>query len=436
MGCNVPRVLCLVLLLGAAAAAGADWPQWRGTNRDGVRPEGSGWPTGWPPRELWKRNVGHGCTSPVVAGEHLYVMGWRGKPDRRTNPNGTDVVYCLDRTTGDVLWQQQYPARYQGRHRRGDLQRYGGPSSTPTFDPETSNLYTIGIDGEFSCWNTRDGGKLRWGMNLYDRYGVGQRPNAGGGTRDFGFVASPLVHGDVVIVEVGDDEGTLMAFDRRTGERRWASDYARPAGHTGGPVPIRMAGEDCVAALSLEYLVVIRAEPPNAGRTLLRHAWQTHFACNIPTPAVTGGGIVLTSGYNHRETVLLRPSASGARRVWRSGRHAIASSPVVNAGQVFVLSGALSCLDLETGAVRWSGGRFGHGSCIATADHRLIVFGEGGDLVLLDARPEVGRYTELSRLDGLVPATCYPHVAFSRGIIYCKDKAGNLVALSVGDGER
>ncbi len=433
------RLFLNLLLLGAVAAGacGADWPGWRGPNRDGVSPEGSGWPEGWPPRRLWSRNVGHGCTSPVVAGEHLYVMGWRGKPDRRTNPNGHDVVYCLDRETGEVLWQQQYATRYQGRHRMGDLHRYGGPSSTPTFDAQSGNLYTLGIDGELRCWDARARGRLQWFINLYERYAVGQRPGAGKAVRDYGFVCSPLVRGDAVIVEVGDDEGTLMAFDKRTGERRWTSQYARPAGHTAGPVPIAVGGRDCVATLALEDFVVVRADSPHAGETLARHPWRTEFACNIPTPAVTGRRVLLTSGYNHRQSALLTVSPSSVRADWTSRRHALVSSPVIHKGQAFVLSGSLACLDLGTGRTKWSGGRFGHGSCIVTAgDDRLIVFGEG-DLALVAAQPASGAYTELARIEDVVPATCYPHVAFAGGVIYCKDKLGNLVALSVRtDGQR
>src|SRR3712207_1756411 len=74
-----------------------------------------------------------------------------------------------------------------------------------------------------------------WSLNLYESYQVGQRPDVGRNTRrDYGYTTSPRVHGEWVIVEVGDDEGTLMALDKTTGERRWASQCRDEAGHTGG----------------------------------------------------------------------------------------------------------------------------------------------------------------------------------------------------------
>ena len=45
----------------ATPAGGADWPQWRGPDHNGVTPERSGWPAGWQPKKLWGRNVGAGA---------------------------------------------------------------------------------------------------------------------------------------------------------------------------------------------------------------------------------------------------------------------------------------------------------------------------------------------------------------------------------------
>ena len=410
----------------------SDWPQWRGPNRSGVTPERSGWPESWPPKRLWKKSVGRGGSSPIIVDGRLYVMGWKSNGKQRgKNPVGTDTVYCLDALSGKEFWKQTYACRYQGRVRIGDVGSYGGPLSTPAFDPQTEYLYTLSVDGDFRCWNTGQGGKLVWRKNFYDEYGIVRRPNAGGGIRDFGCTSSPLVQDGLVLVEVGDDEGTVMAFDKRSGKRQWASACTGPAGHSSGPVSLVVQGKPCIATLTLQALVIMRADGEHQGKTIARYPWQTHFACNIPTPAVLGRRMVLTSGYNQRRTECLEISLTKVRPLWRSKQHATVSSPVIHGDSVYIVAGTLKCMDLATGNLKWKGGNFSHGTCLVAADdNKLLVFGRG-TLALLEATPRDGRYRELSRVDGVVGGTCYPHVVLSRGIICCKSRHGAVTCFSI-----
>ena len=74
----------------------ADWPQWRGTNRDSISGE-----TGWDPEALskkrivWKTSVGIGYSSAAVKDGYLYTMG---------NENNIDTVFCLDAETAEEIW--------------------------------------------------------------------------------------------------------------------------------------------------------------------------------------------------------------------------------------------------------------------------------------------------------------------------------------------
>lgn len=395
--------------------------------------EVSGWKEGaaWPGPEQWHVSVGEGSTSPIVAEGRLYTLGWKG---------GQDQVVCLDAVTGREVWRQVYPSPKYGRFAMGDQNFYAGPSGTPEYDEQTGFLYTLSIDGTLSCWDTRADGKRVWALNFYDQYQGMQRPQAtkrGGTHRDYGVTGSPLVMGEVVIIEVGDDQGSLMAFDRRTGMRRWASECKQPAGHSGGPVPITVEGVACVAVFHINGLLVTRTDGPNAGKTVAEFPWVTDFANNIAMPGVWGDSILLTSAYNHRKMVRVKITLKGAEQVWEQPVCSGVCGPVVHDGKVYWAWEGMHCLDWETGEELWSGGRFGIPSSLAiTADDRIIVWTNEGELALVDtAKRSPKEFHQLTVKSGLAAAEAWPHVAVANGRAYVKDRAGNLKCLLLSAGK-
>jgi outer membrane protein assembly factor BamB len=418
----------VMAIAGLPPAGGADWPHWRGPGRNGHSPESSGWKGGrWlPGRETWSAHVGVGCTSPVVAGGKVYVMGWEG---------GRDHVHCLDAGTGKELWKVSYRSPSYGRHHMGDEWFYSGPSSTPEYDAGTGYLYTLGIDGDLHCWDTRKRGRKVWHLNLYDRYRMPRRPKVTrtGSRRDYGYTTAPLVHGDWLLVEVGGNAGNLVALDKRTGKQRWASACKDLAGHTGGLTPLKVDGVPCVAVLTLTHLRVYRLDRGHEGETAAGYEWTTSFANNIPTPTAVGQEVLITSAYNKYSLCKLHISLKGARKVWQVEHPSKACSPVVHKGHVYLAWQRVRCLDLRTGKLQWQGGRFGDtGSCLVTADDRLVVFGNKGTLALVDtAEHSPGKYRELAKKDGLFRALAWPHVVLAEGRIYCKDRKGNLKCFAV-----
>ncbi len=407
-----------ILALSVAATGAEPWTQWKGPRRDGTSAEASGHPEGWPPKKLWSAEIGPGGGGAVFDGERLFVMGHR---------NRREILYCFDADSGRTLYEQSYPAPTHARNARGDKGAYAGPLATPTLDAQTERVYTLGVDGELRCWKTRPPGKLIWRKNLYEAYRIRRRPGAGGGVRDFGTTTSPLLLGGNVLVEAGRPAGVLVALDKNTGEETWSARHTGPAGHTCGPTPIDAGDREAVALLSLDRLLVIDAADKAAGTTLAGAKWVTKFACNIPTPAVADDRVVVTSAYNRKRTTLFRFTGSDLREVWTSREYAIVSAPTIAFGRVFLIHKRLVCLDLESGKTLWKGGRFGKGSCIATADGKLIVFGNN-TLALIDARSE--RYKELAKIEGVGRSDGYPQLAFSGGRIACRDRRGTLVVFS------
>ena len=413
------------VLLGCGAGVAADWPHWRGPDRNGITSEGSGWEEGaWPLGDpTWTKAVGRGATSPIVVEGRLYTMGWDGQGDS---------VFCLDAATGGRLWKQSYPCPRYGRRHMGDEGGYDGTSSTPSYDRATGYLYTLSIDGDLNCWDTGNGGGNVWGLNLYATYGVPRRPETGGGRRDYGYTTSPLVYGDWVIVEVGDDEGNLMAFDKSSGARSWASQCKDPAGHTAGLVPMTVAGLPCVAVLTLHRLLVARLDPGHEGETVATYDWETDFANNIPTPTVEGDCVVLVSGYNVSKVAKIRIGIDGASKLWEQRHISKVCCPMIYNGHVYFAWGKLRCLDFATGEQRWAGGSFrDDSSCLVTADGRLIVFGTRKIALVETADRSPRAYKELSLRAEIGSSQTWPHVVLANGRLYAKDRDGNLFCFAL-----
>src|SRR6187401_3271883 len=109
-------VLALVIALAVAgggevvsqapqkpAAAGTDWPQWRGPTRDGF--VGAALPAQWPEalKKRWETQVGAGHASPVVSGNRVVVIARQGDEE---------IVRALDVASGQEIWLAAYPAPY------------------------------------------------------------------------------------------------------------------------------------------------------------------------------------------------------------------------------------------------------------------------------------------------------------------------------------
>src|SRR6516162_894026 len=91
-------IVAISALISGPVARAADWPQWRGPNRDGISKE-TGWSSKWSdqgPKKLWQGSVGIGYSSFSVSGGKLYTMG---------NVREVDNVLCFDAETGKQLWK-------------------------------------------------------------------------------------------------------------------------------------------------------------------------------------------------------------------------------------------------------------------------------------------------------------------------------------------
>jgi outer membrane protein assembly factor BamB len=419
---NPPEVPPMHALLVVLLACAADWPHWRGPNRDGVSGEPSGFDgKRWiDDKPAWSRPVGEGCTSPLVVKGRLYTLG---------HFKGKDYVLCLDAKTGKDVWRGEYPCPRHGRHHMGDEGMYGGPTSTPEL--ADGRLFTLSTDGDLMAWDAAAGKRL-WGFNLYDRYKMGRRPKVGTGgqQRDYGYTTAPLALKGRLLVEVGGKDGTVMAFDPKTGDRLWASECKDLAGHTGAMAPMTIDGIPCVATLTIHHLLIVRLDEGHEGKTLHQLPWATEFANNIAGPAVSGQSVLVTSGYNIAKIARFDVTAKAMTKKWERPVYSKACTPVIHGGRVYWVWQKVRCLDFATGEQLWEGGGFADpGSCVVTSDGRLIVWGGTGRLALLEASAR--EYTELALKPRVFTVHAWPHVTPSGGRLFVKDRQGNLKAFEV-----
>jgi outer membrane protein assembly factor BamB len=424
------RFLAFTLALTFPSLHAADWPHWRGPNRDGKSTESShfnskAWPLTYP---IWEANAGIGCSSMVVnAKGEMFTLGWSG---------GKDTLSCLNAATGRVKWKQSYPALDYARFSKGDKGFYRGPSSTPEFDPATGRLFTLGLDGDLQCWDTTRKGERVWSLNLYQQFGAPVRPQVTDhprSHRDYGYPNSPVLHGDTLLVEVGaPSHGNLIAFDKATGKVQWKSENRDPAGHTGGVALMNVNGIPCAAVLTALNLVVTRLDQGHEGETMATYSWTTDYINNIATPTIAGNRVLITSQYNKKAVCCVEITPGRARKVWETQPGSGVCSPIVHKGRVYFVDRGLHCLDLKTGKSIWRGGKFDRtASILLTSDERLLVWANKGDLALVDANPRTTKYTELSLKRGILNQSAWPHVALAQGRVFCKDSKGNIKAYAL-----
>jgi outer membrane protein assembly factor BamB len=384
-------------------AHAVDWPQWRGANRDGVSDEEIS-PATWGkdgPKQLWKKEVGMGTSSVAVSGGRLYTVG---------NKGGSDVVFCLDAATGAEIWRHSYP---QPLEIDADREREGGPAGTPAVDGD--KVYTLSHEGDLFCLSAANG-EVLWSKNLQRDFG--------GKRQHWGYSGSPLVDGNLVILDAGGLGASTVALDKTTGALKWKAGHDQ-AGYS-SPVAFDLAGIRCIAVFKANALVGLNAAN---GEELWRYRWETDYDVNAPTPIVSGDKIFITSGYG-TGCALLQVSPEKVMVLWRNkNMRSQLASPVLVQGYIFgidgnVGKGELRCLELGNGQIKWTR-KTGGGTLIAASGY-LLALSERGELIVAEAAPT--SYREVARWQ-VLGGLCWVAPAVADGKIYCKNNQGTLVCL-------
>ncbi|MHC4323409.1 MAG: PQQ-binding-like beta-propeller repeat protein, partial [Planctomycetota bacterium] len=281
----IAAVFCLTGLCCNNAAQGADWPQWRGPDRDGVCSETGllkSWPEGGP-KLLWETTgLGPGYSSMAIVDGTLYTMG-----DISLDSKETQCVLAYDLATHKRLWAAKV----------GPIHKDGGPRCTPTVD--NGLVYAIGTSGDVVCVDAKSG-SVRWSRNFKKDLGGGKNPN-------WRFSESPLIDGDKLLCTPGGRDAVIAALDKNSGELIWKClmpDIGKKGKDEAGYSSIVIT-EACgirqYVQLTNKGVIGVAAKD---GKFLWGYNNIANNVANISTPIVYGNYIFCSTAYNTGSALL------------------------------------------------------------------------------------------------------------------------------------
>ncbi len=388
---------------GACAPARAQWPQWRGANRDGVASDFKP-PATWPDalELLWQIDVGLGHAAPVGNGDRVFSF---------TRQDEQEVVRAIKLADGKELWKVGYSAPFEVHPLAAGHGK--GPKSTPLY--ADGRLYTLGIGGILSCWNA-DNGELVWRRKFSQRF----KQTA----PLYGTAMSPLIDSGKLIVHLGgDDQGELMALDPATGDVEWSWDGDGPS--YASPVVAQWSGTRQVVAQTQTAVVGVDLAD---GKLLWRMPFKTDFDQKAVTPVVSGESVIL-SGYNkgvYRFRLDKQGDDWNTDEVWENKEVSLyMSSPVIDGERLYGFSsrqkGQLFAIDITTGQTLWtSDGRIAdNGSLVRTGNVIWALLTTGELLIFRDSAKQFDLVIRYRVAD--TPTWAYP--AILAGSLLIKDES-------------
>ena len=382
----MPRLLLLsslTLALTLALGTAADWPQFRGPTVSGVSAE-KGLPTKWSAKDgvAWKTELpGPGSSSPVFIGDRIFLTCYTGynvpgKPGGEQSALRRHLL-SLDRKTGKILWTKDFEAKLPEVPRTRD--EHGYASSTPAADAERVYCF-FGKSGVFAFDHT---GKQLWQADVGDKID----PN------NWGSATSPILYGDLVIVNASIESGSVVALDKKTGQEKWRGRGVKDAWNT--PVVVKnVNGKD---ELIVPIGGKVLAFDPNTGAALWNcatdHGWYM-----VPSVVAHDGIVYAIGGRGPNAALAVKTGGTGdvtkTHRLWISQKGSNVSSPVFHDGRLYFMNdskGIAYCLDPATGKAVYEETVPRAGTVYASsllADGKIYYVTRDGRTFVVAAKPE------------------------------------------------
>lgn len=369
-------VLALILIgltLGSTAIAepAGRWAQWGGPNRDFQAPA-KGLASSWPedgPKQLWSRELGDGYSSILVDEGRLYTM-YRAEDK--------EAVIALDPKTGKTVWERRYDSAPRDEH----VRQFGsGPRATPLLTG--GRLYTIGVSGLMHCLKAEDGSVV-WSQDLWGE-------ELGGSFLNHGYSSSPVEYGDTVIVLVGGENASLVAFAKADGKVVWKGQSFKNS--YSAPQILEVHGKAQLITYMADELVGV---DPTSGELLWRYEITNQWQQNISMPVLLDGKYLFLSSLQAGARGLELVEKDGKiepQELWTTRKIQFYHSNTVRQGDhVYGTTGTggvyfLASVNARTGEIAWRKRGFAKANVLA-ADGKLVILDEDGKLYLATATPE------------------------------------------------
>ena len=319
----------------------SDWPHFLGPTRNGISPETELLQEFTPPVPgrpdpllVWALPKGQSYSAPSVKNRHLVYCHRNGD---------VEVIECLDAETGDLFWSTTYPTSY--------VDRYGyldGPRATPTIDG--GRVYTLGAQGVLSCLDLSSG-HMYWQRALAVEFDLDQG--------FFGFSTSPLVEGDLLILNLGRGN-TVAAFDKLNGKLEWSSGNRWGRSYA-TPVAAMMFGRRLVFVFAggntKPPVGGLLGLDPESGHIYFHFPWRSdrYFSANASSPVVSGNQIFVSSSYDI-EGALLEIKPDFTHQVVYQGKSFGSHwmTPILHDGYLYGFANSqLTCMEWKTGKRMW-----------------------------------------------------------------------------------
>lgn len=438
------KLWTIYLLVLAAVATDANWPQFRGPSASGVG-------GGEPPIEWnvesgknirWKTeipNLGH--SSPVVWGDRIFITSAvpatgesklkvglygditpvKGEPAQSFN------VYCLDRKSGRILWERVAAS--------GPPKIMRHPKSThanPT--PATDGKRLVVLFGSEGLLTYDLNGKLLWKKD----FGVLDAGFYMVHAAQWGFASSPVIHGHMVIIQADVQKDSFLAApDIKTGKELWRTPrHDVPTFGSPSVAPYTAGG-------AKGWQVVVNGWKHIGGYDLKtgKELWSLKGVGDIPvpTPVFADGLVVITNAHGRgRPIYAIRTDAAGditdnkSAIAWtepRGGNYM--QTPLLDDGLACFCfdSGVLSVYKMATGErqyqQRLGGGTSGFTSSPVAAGGHLYITNEEGHSYVLALGAEYKLLAE-NEIGETVMAT----PAIAGGVLYMR---GGKHLFAIGD---
>ena len=381
---SIPLIALAITLAGLSASTSApapkagektaDWPQFRGPNRDNISPDKNllkKWPEKGP-EVVWKsEGIGQGYSSVSVVGDKVFTMG---------DKEGSSYVYAIDRATGKQKWSVKV-----GKPEPGN---WPGTRCTPTVDGEL--LYALGQHGDLVCLEVAKG-EEKWRKNLKTEFG--------GNPGYWKYAESPLVDGDGLVCTPGGKGATIVKLDKRTGKEIWRSPLGDQANYSSIVIG-NACGVKQYVQLTNGGTIGVAAKD---GAFLWRYDRFKGNTANAPMPLIFGDQVFTAAGYGKGGAMLTLTATNGKFEV----KEEYFKSELKNKhGGVTVVgdyiyadtdsNGRPYCANWKTGELeKWDRPKTskGRGSASMTyADGNLYIRYENGFVALVPATPT--GYTE------------------------------------------